>query len=117
MSATEAEQMEQLVRSVGEALGEALARRLREDTLDTKLLGRPPPRWSGDPAEWPARPVRVESFAKRLGAQEEMTQAITGEASELNLADFSAEAAQPSQILFDLFVETLDGRAALMLRV
>ena len=61
--------------------------------------------------------MRVGSFAKRLGAVEEMAQAITGEASELHLADFSPEAAQRSQKLFDLFVETLNGRAALMLRV
>ena len=110
-------QVEQMVRGVGEAIGEALARRLREDALDAKLLGRPPPAWDGSPEHWPAWSMRVESFAKRLGAVEEMVQAITGEASELNLADFSAEAAQRSQKLFDLFVETLNGRAALMLRV
>ena len=90
-------QVEQMVRGVGEAIGEALACRLREDALDAKLLGRPPPTWDGSPENWPSWSMRVESFAKRLGAVEEMVQAITGEASELNLADFSAEAAQRSQ--------------------
>ena len=60
--------------------------------------------------------MRVESFAKRLGAVEEMVQAITDEASELNLADFSAEAMQRSQKLVNLFSETRNGHAALMLR-
>ena len=32
--------VEQMVRGVGEAIGEALARRLREDAVDAKLLGR-----------------------------------------------------------------------------
>ena len=44
-------QMERMVRGVGEPFGEAFARRLREDAIDTKLFGRPPPRWNGDPAE------------------------------------------------------------------
>ena len=105
-------QVEQMVRGVGEAIGEALARRLREDAIDAKILGRPPPRWDGSPELWPSWSMRVESFAKRLGAAEEMAQAITGNAHELHLTDFSEEAAQRSQKLFDLFVETLDGRAA-----
>ena len=110
-------QVEQMVRGVGEAIGEALARWIREDAIDAKILGRPPPLWDGSPELWPSWSMRVESFAKRLGAAEEMPQAITGDAHELHLRNFSAEAAQRSQKLFDLFVDTLHGRAALTLRV
>ena len=83
--------VEQMVRGVGEAIGEALARRLREDAVDAKLLGRPPPTWDGSPEQWPSWSMRVESFAKRLGAVEELAQAVTGEASALHLAAFAAE--------------------------
>ena len=43
--------VEQMVRGVGEAIGEALARRLREDAVDAKLLGRPLPTWDGSPEQ------------------------------------------------------------------
>ena len=47
-------QVEQTVRGVGEAIGEALTRQLREDAPDAENLERTPPAWDGSPEHWPA---------------------------------------------------------------
>ena len=38
-------ELETLVRGIGSEMATVLADRLREDAVDSRLLGRPPPRW------------------------------------------------------------------------
>ena len=111
-----ATELETLVRGIGSELATVLADRLREDAADSRLLGRPPPRWNGNAEDWPMWNQRLEAFARRLKAAEELTQAEDQEPTTLELTHFSEEAQNKARKLYDLFTDTLDGKPALIFK-
>ena len=79
-------------------------------------MGRPPPRWNGNAGFWPVWSQRLESFAKRLQATDELTQAQEQAPDALALNDFSTESQNKARRLYDLFTDTLDGKPALIFK-
>ena len=105
-----------MVRGIGSELATVLADRLREDAVDSRLLARPPPRWSGDAEDWPMWSQRVEAFARRLHAETDLKQAQGQGPSLLALEYLDAEIQGKARRLYDLFTDTLYGKAALLFK-
>ena len=107
----------QLMQGVGLTIGQELriGRGLREDTVDTKLLTRPRS-FIGKPDEWPLWSMRFEALAGRVGFLAGLEECVKCDPATLAVADMREDRARESRLIYDVFVDLLEGRAAVLLR-
>ena len=60
--------LETMFRGVGQELASMLADQLREDAINSRLLGRSPAKWDDKTEDLRMWSLRIESFSRRLAA-------------------------------------------------